>query len=106
MLYHLARRWSLLRGHDALRAAARLLGEADNSVETAVALFFSSNPSAPAAAQQAPPSPRSQLCSIIGPPMTQARAARLIRSAGSVQAAIDRHYATEGALALPPCVAR
>ena len=66
-------------------------------METAVGLFFSSNPGAPTEAQQAPPSPRTQLCSIIGPSMTQARAGRLIRSTGSVQAAIDRHYATQGA---------
>ena len=81
-------------------AAARLLEEADNSVETAVALYFSSDAGASGggqqALQQAPPSPRTQLCSIIGPGMTRARAGRLIRSAGSVQAAADQHYANAG----------
>ena len=77
-----------------LPAATRLLQEAEGSVETAVALFFSSTGREPA-----PESPRSQLCTIIGPALTRDEARTLLQNAGSVTAAVDQYYAGQGMLA-------
>lgn len=76
-------------------AAERLLEQAGWSVETAVALFFSS--------QQGPfppehsDSPVAQLRAILGPSITSTQASRLLeRAHNSLQEAIDLYYTAEG----------
>jgi len=76
-------------------AAERLLEQAGGSVETAVALFFSSQ-QGPFPPEQSD-SPVAQLRAILGPSVTTSQASRLLeRGHNSVQEAIDLYYTTDG----------
>ena len=72
-------------------AAERLLQQTEGSVETAVALYFSSDHSS--IVQEDSASPLTQLRAILGPSVTRRQAQDLlVRADNSVQEAVDLHY--------------
>ncbi|KAK9915395.1 hypothetical protein WJX75_008587 [Coccomyxa subellipsoidea] len=76
-------------------AAERLLQETEGSVETAVALYFSSDRSR--IVQEEPASPLTQLQAILGTSVTNHQAEELLaRANNSVQEAVDLYYTTGG----------
>lgn len=76
-------------------AAERLLQETEGSVETAVALYFSSVRSR--IVQEESASPLTQLQAILGTSVTNHQAEELLaRANNSVQEAVDLYYTTGG----------
>ncbi len=80
---------------DYLLAAERLLQQTGGSVETAIAVFFSSDQTT--TVHEGPSTPRTQLRAILGPIVTARDAQRLLtRAQNSVQEAVDLYYTTGG----------
>ena len=78
-----------------LLAAERLLQQTGGSVETAIAVFFSSDQTT--IVQEEPSTPRTQLRAILGSSVTARDAERLLaRAHSSVQEAVDLYYTAGG----------
>ena len=77
-------------------AARQLLREADDSVETAVGIFFTSQ-HANAASSSRASTPREQLHAILGPDLSTEQLERLLRDAhNDVQEAVELYYQRTG----------